>query len=84
MRNKMVVSEVGTETMLYDAERDELHVLNATAQLVYRFALAGKGLDEIEEAIRGHFQTPADRDLRREIEGCLATLRKKVQLLSTD
>lgn len=74
---KIVVKELGAEAMLYDAAKDELHVLNATARLIHRLAEEGRGLDEIEAAIRAGFQVPPDRDLRAEIERCLATLRDK-------
>jgi len=36
-----------------------------------------KGLDEIEKALRIRFRIDADRDIRKDIEDCLAALKKK-------
>lgn len=77
MAKKIVVREAGKETMLYDAEQDELHVLNATAKVVYRLSKEGKGVEEIEAALRSTFTVPPGLDLRPEIEACLAALKDK-------
>ena len=77
MQKKIVVKELGAETLLYDPARDELHVLNPTAQLIHRLSQEGKGIAEIEKAIRARFQVTADHDLRGEIERCLGMLREK-------
>jgi hypothetical protein len=77
MSKKIVVREAGRETMLYDAEQDELHVLNATARLIYKLSREGKGTAAIEAALRAAFEVPQELDLRREIEACLAALKDK-------
>lgn len=77
MGKNIVVREAGPETMLYDPGRDELHVLNATARLIHRLSREGRGIAEIEEALRDAFQAPPGRDLRAEIVACLQELKNK-------
>lgn len=77
MTRRVVVRETGSETMLYDPERDELHVLNAAAQLIYRLSREGRGIAEIEAALRSRFRIPPGRELRADIEACLEALRER-------
>jgi hypothetical protein len=77
MSARHVVKKSGTETLLYDPAKDELHVLNATAELILRLSREGKGAAEIEEAIRARCRVPPERDIRAEIAACLEALREK-------
>ena len=46
--------EVGTETLVYHASRDKVHVVNVTAAEILRHC-SGKNLEEIAEYLRRHF-----------------------------
>jgi len=69
--------ELGDELMLYHTERDEIHVLNPTARLVYECHRQGHSLPETERALRERFRVPQEQDVRKELEACLAYLRDK-------
>ena len=59
MGEHIIEKEMKSELMLYDSIRDEVHVLNPTAMLVYRLKKKGKALEEIEAAVRRAFKTEA-------------------------
>ena len=77
MAASIEAKELGGELMLYHPERDEIHVLNPTARLVYESHRQGKSLSETERALREEFRVPEEQDVRGELEGCLAMLRDK-------
>jgi hypothetical protein len=77
MATSIVRREVGADLFLFDPVRDEVHVLNATARLIYELHREGKGLEEIEGAIKETFQWQEDQDITGNILECLAGLKDK-------
>ena len=77
MSKTIISKKVGQDLMLYDADRDEVHVLNATAQVVYDLYREGKELDQIELEVRRRFRTEADQDIRNAIRQCIDDLKNK-------
>lgn len=77
MTKTLIEKDLGTELMLYDPVQDEVHVLNGTAQLIYRLHNEGKELKEIEQAIRENYHLRENQDLAANIEECLSELRSK-------
>jgi hypothetical protein len=69
--------ELGDELMLYHPERDEIHVLNPAARLVYEYHRNGKGLAETVGALRDRFRVAGGQDVHGEAERCLVSLRVK-------
>jgi hypothetical protein len=77
MATSVVARAVGSDLFLFDPERDEVHVLNVSARLIYELHRQGKGLQEIEAAIKETLRCNEDLDLRGNILGCLESLKSK-------
>lgn len=77
MTKMFIEKDLGSELMLYDPERDEVHVLNASAQLIYKLYCQGGSLEEIEQVLRQTYRIRDELDIRATIEECLTELGKK-------
>jgi hypothetical protein len=77
MTTSIIEKEIGSKIMLYDPERDEIHILNPTARLIYTLSKGGKNLEEIAQAIRGTFKLQENQNLEESIQECLAELKDK-------
>ena len=77
MPQAIIAKNMDSELMLYETEKDSVHVLNPTARLVYD--LYKKGMDpmEIEQKMRESFQVDSDQDLHTDVMRCLEELRSK-------
>jgi hypothetical protein len=70
MKN-VVAKQVGTDLMLYDGETDSVHILNSTAQLIYKLHQQGLNVDEISNAVRDSFNIPVGQVLDEDIQGVI-------------
>jgi len=77
MTGKIIAKELKPDLMLYDAEQDEVHILNPTAQLIYKLSREGKDLPEIEQAIRKSFHLEKNQYIHEDIQKCIEELRNK-------
>jgi hypothetical protein len=77
MATSVVARAVGSDLFLFDPVKDEVHVLNVSARLIYELHRQGKGLQEIEAAIKGTLQCRGDLDLQGNILSCLESLKNK-------
>lgn len=76
-RERFLVKRSGEETMVYDWEKDEVHVLNRTAALVYEGLLEGKSEDRILEALFAAFPQVGPDRLGADLRACTTSLLKK-------
>lgn len=74
--SELISKEIGEDLMVYAADKDELHVLNQTARLIYRLRLEGRSADEIEAAIREAYDV-GDADVRTLVRESLDELKRK-------
>ena len=77
MSEKIIEKELASEMMLYDSVKDEIHILNDTACLMYKLYKEGKNSIEIEQAIRQSFTIDETVDLTSDIKGCLDEFARK-------
>lgn len=77
MTEKILAKELESELMLHDTEKDEVHVLNPTARLIYKLCREGKDLTEIAQEVRRRFQLEKEQDVQSDVQQCLEELRKK-------
>jgi hypothetical protein len=77
MTTVVVERAVGSDLFLFDPVRDEVHILNVSARLIYELHRQGKGLGEIESAIKATLRGAGDLDLQENILGCLESLKGK-------
>ncbi len=72
-----MAKEAEPDLILYDPERDDVHVLNATACLVYRMHREGREVCEIVKAVKDQFQTEEGEDVGEDVRNCLDELKRK-------
>jgi PqqD family protein of HPr-rel-A system len=82
MAKRVVTKELDSELMVYDPDQDAVHVLNATALLVYKLCSQGKKPAEIEREMRQRFAIDQDEDVLGGIQECIAELQEKGLLAS--
>ena len=76
MPQKIIAKELESELMLYETEKDSVHVLNPTARLVYVLYKKGRNVAKIEQEIRKSFRVD-NQDLRGDVLIYLEELRRK-------
>jgi tRNA pseudouridine-54 N-methylase len=77
MTKKLEPKELMSDLMLYDAETDDVYILNETARLVYKLYEKGLDLYEIEREIQEAFQTDEHQDISSDIQKCIDDLLAK-------
>ena len=70
-KSDITVKDIGGETLLYGSDQKILHVLNATAKLIWDLCDGEHSLAEIEQALRSNFSVPADHNVAADIEKTL-------------
>lgn len=83
MTPKILEKEIDSELMLYDSERDEVHVLNATARRIYEMSREGRSPAEIEQTIRAGFGPGMQQAVHKDVQECIEDLSRKGLLTST-
>lgn len=77
MPAQIIAKELESELMLYETEKDSVHLLNPTARLVYDLYKKGRNLTEIEQEMQKNFKVDDSQDLRGDLLRCLEELRSK-------
>jgi len=77
MPNHVIARELDDELMLYDAQRDSVHVLNRTARRIHELYKEGMSLDGMEQRLRKEFAVPPDQEIRTGIHACIDELLDK-------
>ncbi len=77
MAESYIAREIGSELLLYDAETDEVHILNATARMVYELHRQGSTADQIAQVLRSRFSLGEEANIGADVECCLDDLRTK-------
>ena len=77
MPQKIIAKELESELMLYETEKDSVHLLNPTARRVYELCKEGRNPTEIEQEMQRNFQVDDSQDLRADLMRCLEELRSK-------
>lgn len=67
----------GKDTVLYDGETREIHVLNPTAFAVWELCDGEHSLKDMEEIIRHKFSISEERDVLQDIQQVIGTLAEK-------
>jgi len=68
----VLVTEIDGDLALYDAERNEVHVLNVSAGDIWRLLDGERDLDEIVALIAEAYSADPD-DVRTHVAGAIAT-----------
>lgn len=81
MMKNFITKELGTDLMIYDPEREEVHILNASAKLIYGLYEEGRDLDEIEQVIHETLDVEHRHDIAALIREYLTELEGKGLIL---
>jgi len=75
---------IGSETLLCTTNGEEIHVLNATAALIWQLCDGLHNPQEMERSIREEFSVAAEMNVLADIENTLQILRSKNLLLNLE
>jgi hypothetical protein len=73
----IVIRDIGGETMLYSSDDKAVHILNATAQLIWELCDGSHSPAEMEQAIRSQFAVPAEAQVLKDVERTLSIFAGK-------
>jgi hypothetical protein len=68
---------VGDDTILYDPDSRQVHVLNKTSVLVWKLCTGDFNLDMMEQEFRSKFIANKGDDMRRDLEENIAAFYEK-------
>ena len=72
-RRDIICQDMGTETLLYDAQAEAIHVLNPTALLIWNLCDGHHNLQDMKEKLRAAFSPTAEHDVLADIQQTLDT-----------
>jgi len=75
--SSFVEKMVGQDLMVYDAEKDAVHILNPTAQRVLTLRRSGLEAEAIGAALRLEFQLPPNHPVLEEVQESLRFLTER-------
>ena len=76
-----MLEEMINEVVLYSDQHKAIHVLNATARLIWSLCDGEHTLEEMEMAIRSNFSVPVEYDVRADIQRTLEELASQKLLI---
>jgi hypothetical protein len=82
-RADIVFEALGDEAVLYDSDGKRIHVLNATAKLIWELCDGAHALEDIELQLRSSFSGLEGRDVLGDIRAVLDTFMAKGLLSRT-
>ena len=77
MSGEIIEHPFESELMLSQTEKDDVHILNPTARVIYKQCKEGKGPEEIEKVLRERFRIDPEIDITKDIEDCISDLKQK-------
>ena len=75
--DRFVAKEVGSDLVCYDAETDEVHILNSTARTVLDLLCAGKTEEQIVEFLKAASSVPEGGEIDADVRACIESLIEK-------
>ena len=77
MTSPLIRKPVGPNEMIYDPERDAVHILNPTAQLVEELHRQGLDAEAIAGELRKRFQVEGADTVMEDVQACLRSLAEQ-------
>jgi len=72
----IISKPLGEEFLLYDSDKDAVHVLNPTAKLIYQLVQKGMDIDAIGQAIKENFSIEDEADIKKDIQNNISEMEK--------
>lgn len=77
-RHPAVLEEdLGEELLLYTAQRDVVHVLNATGRAVWRLCDGNRTIQEIAQKVSHSFATSPEQNIEEDVKNVLESLAER-------
>ena len=76
-KKDLIEQDADQERFFYDADQDEVYVLNETARLVCDLHRQGKTVEEIAQALLANYQTLPETDVSEDVTACIEILQRK-------
>ena len=67
---------MGTETLLYDAQAEAIHLLNPTALLIWNLCDGSHSLQDMKEELMAAFSLAAEHDVLADVQRTVDTLAR--------
>jgi hypothetical protein len=67
----ILVHQAGDEWLFYDQEEKSVHVLNSTAEFIWRLCDGNHTLSDMEKQLHETFLVPKDSDIRTSVSAVL-------------
>ena len=83
MSKEVSRQDLGSELMVYDKEKDNVHVLNETAKVILQLAEKGHSLNDIEKELKKRFSINSNQDVKGDIKRVIKELQEKGLLVSS-
>ncbi len=70
-RDGVLSRQIGDESVLYDSEKDSVHIINAMAEFVWNMCDGSNSLDEIERHLNDTHTIPEEATVREDLESII-------------
>lgn len=80
VKNNITLQDLGHEAILYDSERENVHVLNHTAQIIWKLCNGENSIEDIQNHFLKEFSDINKNDLINDIQKTINEFKEK-QLL---
>ncbi|MCX8042512.1 MAG: PqqD family protein [Desulfobacterota bacterium] len=76
-KENITVQDLGDETLLYDSERENVHILNYTAQLIWNLCDGEHTIEEIFNCLIKNFPNVPQGDLFSDLQTIINDFKDK-------
>ena len=67
-KNGISTRRIGDEWMLYNSEKGDIHVINSTAEFVWRMCDGSRSISEIIHQVRDDYELSDEINIKKDIE----------------
>ena len=67
-KNGILTRRIGDEWMLYNSEKGDIHVINSTAEFVWRMCDGSRSISEIIHQVRDDYELSDEINIKKDIE----------------
>ena len=80
-RQDITVQNMGDEVLLYDSDRESVHILNHTAHAIWNLCDGNHTIEEIQQKMQKQFSEAKESDLLEDILLTVHDLKEKKLIL---
>jgi len=77
MKKQIIEKKLHEDTMLFNVDDNQLHILNPTAHLIYQLVQQGYDANSIENEIKNRFKNHQHISIHSDIQTCMQELKEK-------